>query len=188
MMNKLLQLILISTALLVPHSLAKDVSGETKTATEDLIYSGKIDQLLEKTDIDQVKQSHAAGLARVKGRLIHFRRELNKQALNPINRTTVAIVDNLQITVSQQLSKIQSPYYDTRALLKSQMNITEDPECMISRDMYRNVLSVHHHCPSGQVTYRLETDGEDWYLTGLKSNTLNDTFKALDNLIKTGAS
>ncbi len=178
----------VATALGSPHAAAKDVTNEPQFDTERLIYGNDVDSLLNVTDIDQVKKSHAAGLARVKGQLIHLRRELLKENLNPINQTTIAIIDNIQLEISQGLSRIQSPYYDVRALLQSQMEITSNPECRISRDMYRGVLSVNNVCPNDTITYRLESDGSEWYLTGLKSNTLHKTFKVMDDIVKKGTS
>lgn len=178
--------ILTSTASIAESVELRSNTTQRGGTVEELLYSSDVDEVLKLTDVDQLKKSHAAGLAVVKGQLVYFKRELLKQNMNPIHKTTAAIVDQIQMEISSQLGKIQSPYFDTRALLKSQMEITADKSCKTARDLFNGDLSIHNVCPKGDVTYRLEQDSGQWYLTGLKSDSLNAALDTMKNRISSG--
>lgn len=181
-------IILASAASIATPTELRSNTTQTGGQVEELIYKGDVDSVLKLTDVDQLKKSHAAGLAVIKGQLVYLKREALKKKMNPINKTTVAIIDQIQMETSSQLGKIQSPYFDTRALLKSQMEITSDRSCKTARDLFNGDLSIHNVCPKGEVTYRLEQDGGQWYLTGLKSDSLNASLDTMKSRFSSGKS
>ncbi len=147
-----------------------------------------IDSLMQHTDIDHLKKSHAAALGFTKGRIIALRNKLgeyNKQ-LESTSAASIGVLDAASGELSLQINRIKSLNYDTKAFLIKQLSLLDSSQnCQKQTHIMSKVLkSSHYTCPNAEITFRFERESAEdkYYLTGIKSSEVNALAATLDRL------
>lgn len=156
-----------------------------------LLSKADIESITKNIDYLTVKQSHIAALAHMKGTVMGLMNELKTyhkrissmgEDATPVYGVITHALETLNANLTLNIQDVSTSSFDIENYTKTELLKLSDPNCSLKDINLHGVVTILGECPTGEVHLRLEKDGEDFYLTGLKGEQVNRMLDLLEEL------